>query len=175
MNCSGNCCITVPSHLWNKSPAKITSSLSPIQNNFWSNPPHTCSIYLYWGFTFGFCRAFVLIVCSQTLCAVLSHCFTDCTCAREVRPLFFVYKLLARATNYKTIALIMNSIKGLIIINTQDRGGSKYNFSSKKLIAHPNFVSNFHTPYKNLPKNFIIQHLQTFYVLIVFVIFKNPI
>ena len=23
------------------------------------------------------------IICSQTSCAVLPHCFTDCTCARE--------------------------------------------------------------------------------------------
>ena len=54
-----------------------------------------------------------IIVCSQTSCAVLSHCFTDCTCARE--SVFFVSKLVARATNYITIVLITNSIKICII------------------------------------------------------------
>ena len=42
--------------------------------------------------------------------------------------------------------------KGLVIINTRDWGERKYNFFSKKLITHPNFASNFHTPYENLPK-----------------------
>ena len=42
--------------------------------------------------------------------------------------------------------------KGLVIINTRDRGGRKYNFFSKKLITHPNFPSNFHTPSENLPE-----------------------
>ena len=53
------------------------------------------------------------IVCSQTSCAVLFHCFTDCTCARE--STFFVQKLVARATNYRTIVLITNSINMCII------------------------------------------------------------
>ena len=42
--------------------------------------------------------------------------------------------------------------KGLVIIITRDRGGRKYDFFSKKLITHPNFPSNFHTPSENLPK-----------------------
>ena len=64
--------------------------------------------------------------------------------------------------------------KGLVIINTRDRGGGKYNFFSKNFITHPNFVSNFHTPYENIPK-FITQHVEVFYVLIVFTTFTNPI
>ena len=40
----------------------------------------------------------------------------------------------------------------LIIINTQDRGGRKYNFFSKKLITHLSFSSNIHTTSQNRPK-----------------------
>ena len=42
--------------------------------------------------------------------------------------------------------------KGLVIINTWDRGGRKFNFFSKKLVTHPTFASSFHTPSENLPK-----------------------
>ena len=53
------------------------------------------------------------IVCPQTSCAVLSHCFTDCTCARE--SVRFVLKLVARVTNYRTIVSITISIKICIV------------------------------------------------------------
>ena len=53
------------------------------------------------------------IVCSQTSCSVPSHFFIDRTCARE--STFFVSKLMARATNHKTIVLITNLI-GICII-----------------------------------------------------------
>ena len=44
------------------------------------------------------------IVCSQTSCAVLSHCFTDRRYARE--STFCIQKLVALATNHKTFELI---------------------------------------------------------------------
>ena len=50
-----------------------------------------------------------ITVCSQTSCAVLSYCLTECTCARE--STFFVYKIVARATNQKRIVLTTNSIR----------------------------------------------------------------
>ena len=43
---------------------------------------------------------------------------TDSTCARE--SAFFVLKLVACATNYKTIVLIMNSIKICIIYHLRE-------------------------------------------------------
>ena len=52
----------------------------------------------------------------------------------------------------KILQLYEYDAKGLVIVNTQDRGRRKYNFFSKKLITHPNFPSNFHTPSENLPK-----------------------
>ena len=50
------------------------------------------------------------------------------------------------------IEILAKLCKGLVIINTRDQGGRKYNFFSTKLITHPNFPSNFHTPSENLPK-----------------------
>ena len=57
-------------------------------------------------------------VCSHTSCPVPSHCFSDCKCARE--SVFFVLKLVARATNYGTIVLITNSIKICIIYHLNE-------------------------------------------------------
>ena len=49
-------------------------------------------------------------------------------------------------------SFIKNDSKGLVIVNTRDRGGRNYNFFSQKLITHPNFPSKFHTPSGNFPK-----------------------
>ena len=47
------------------------------------------------------------IVCSETSCAVLSHCFTDCMCAQESYFLCLrAGTVPAYATNDKTIPLI---------------------------------------------------------------------
>ena len=56
----------------------------------------------------------LFIVCSQTLCAVLSHCFTDFMCVQE--SMFFVLKVVGHTTNYRTIILTTNSVKICIIL-----------------------------------------------------------
>ena len=55
----------------------------------------------------------MIMVWSEMLCAVVSHCFTDCTYAWESS--FFVQKLMACTTKYRTIILITNSITICII------------------------------------------------------------
>ena len=53
--------------------------------------------------------------------------------------------------NQRNHKIVKKHNKGLVIINTRDWGGRKYNFFSKKLVTHPTFASNFHTPSENLP------------------------
>ena len=90
------------------------------------------------------------------------------------RALIFRGKQLLYRLGNTTIYVCPSCVKRLVIINTRDQGGRKYNFFSKKLITHPNFPSNFHTIRKS-PKNFISQHVQAFYVMIILTILKNPI
>ena len=62
------------------------------------------------------CKPLNFIACSQTSCAVLSRCFTECTCAVEITFFCLVFRgnyvfCLARATNKRTIILITNSTR----------------------------------------------------------------
>ena len=50
----------------------------------------------------------------------------------------------------------------------------EYDFFSKKLITHPDFPLNFHTPSENLPK-LSYPNVYKLCVLIIFTIFKNSI
>ena len=68
------------------------------------------------------CSTLHSIVCSQRSCAVLSHCFTDCTCAWESG--FFVYKLVAGATNWRTI------------VSTTKFNHDLYDLSLKLMVLH---------------------------------------
>ena len=65
--------------------------------------------------------------------------------------------------------------KGLVIINTRDRGERKYNFFLKKIHNPSKFRFKFSYSIRKSSKNFITQHVEAFYVLIVFTIFTNPI
>ena len=58
--------------------------------------------------------------------------------------------------------------KGLVIINTRDRGERKYNFSQKKTTQNPSKIPlQFSYPIRKCPKNFVSQHVQVLYVLII--------
>ena len=82
------------------------------------------------------------------------------------RKKFIISFIIAK--DYFSFPAFTRTNKGLVIINTQDRAGRKYNFFSKKLITHPTFASNFHTPSENLPKLSYPNNVQAFNVLITF-------
>ena len=64
--------------------------------------------------------------------------------------------------------------KGLVIINTGTGAEGKVIFSSKN--SKPIQVSlQIFRPHPKIFQKFISQHVQAFYVLIIFKIFKNPI
>ena len=91
------------------------------------------------------------MVCSQRSCAVLSHCFTDCLCARE--SAFFVSKLVARATNFRTIVLIANSIKICIIFLSLTRGTIPRRLLTLKLEMHMTFKNRLYSENRRIRAN----------------------